>query len=183
MEAIVATVIGVILGYALSAGERWWRERSETQERIKAVRLLLRLEVGQNLDLVRLLSTGIERDSHDESDPEFAAINSARTLIHSPLPPWSHDIFKSQLAGIPVALTPHEIQELYQHHNRLDGIEVIRSTLKQLHEEQQAEFRAPKTGTVVTIAMPASVFQRNAGTLWAECKRLMDALESAGNPV
>ncbi len=184
MESTLSTLIGVFVGFAISATDRWWRERGADQQLAKSVRMLLHLETEQNMTLVRDWHANIVQAVENEGgDPDFADIDGARSLIQSELPPWSHQVFNSQLTALPRALTPNQIESLYQHHKSLDILASIRSTLCQLNEEQQAEYRARRGGTVVEIRMPASVFQSNAGVLWSKFLKVVVELEKVGNPV
>jgi stalled ribosome rescue protein Dom34 len=186
MDATVTTIIGVIVGYAISAGDRWWRERRTERRRTKSVRILLGLEIEQNLMLVGRLKERLRWSGETEDDPESAALKKARTLIQSPLPPWSHEVFTSQLSAISDILQPVDVASVYEHHNHIDAITNIRAVLTQLNQQERVEnapLRSASTGAIPLMAMPSSVFYRNAADLWEECKRLIEALERIGNPL
>lgn len=173
------------MGYLISAGDRGWRERSAERSRAKSVRTLLGLEIEQNLLLVIRLKNTLVWSGETEDDPQNEALKKARTLIQSPLPPWSHEVFASQLSIVSEVLQPSDIAEVYEHHNHLDAITSIRTVLTQLSQQQAAENAHLRSGSgaIPLMAIPSSVFYENAANLWEECKHLIEALERIGNPL
>jgi hypothetical protein len=184
---IIGTIIGAILGFRLS--ERATRQREERTEKRQAgaIRTLLRLEIDQNLALLRDFWSEVNQVDESEEDPDLARLRLARRMVGLPVPHWCHTMWKSQTPLLVVALSEEEIKQVHNLHIGLDAIAAIHSKLSALESEQREELRAARneTGMVpMSKAMGLSQsFNRNAPGLWMECERIVREVLDKGNPL
>ena len=109
-------IIGVIIGFLLSqvANVMAWLLSAKREKQL--VRLLLALEIEQNLALLGDYwhNVSLSPDEDEEDGPpkekEVEADRLARRAVEIPLPVLSDNAFNSQLAVLPKALDETEIR-------------------------------------------------------------------------
>ena len=93
-------ILGVLLGFALAQWDSWRRGRREA----RGARMLLRLEIDDNLEEVRRYRTEAGDRALEEMLP----------------PAWQKEAWASQLARLPAALSPLELARVRRFYARLD---------------------------------------------------------------
>ena len=120
-------VLGVPPGFALGQWDAWRRGRREA----RGARLLLRLEIDDNLDEV-------VRYREEAAD---------RALEEMVPPAWQREAWASQLARLPAALNEAELEQVRRFYSRIDLIAehhlrartAVRDPLIQAREVEAAE--------------------------------------------
>ncbi|MBC8264298.1 MAG: hypothetical protein H8E47_09275 [Anaerolineales bacterium] len=184
---VIGTIIGTILGFMLSEWATRQREERTEKRQTRAIHTMLRLEIDQNLALLRDFWSKVNQVDESEQDPNLACLHLARRMVGLPVPHWCHTMWKSQTPLLVVALSEEEIKQVHDLHNRLDAIAAIHSKLSALRSEQREESRA--TGTKMDIMQTwaaigrSKEFSRNALGLWMECERIVRKVLDKGNPL
>jgi hypothetical protein len=177
---------GVILGFIMSEIATWLRQRSSEKQQAQATRILLSLEIENNLQLLRSFWERVGKAGAEAKDRRTASWRTANTIADLPLPNWSHRAWESQLGVLPQALGSNTLlREVHAHHAQLDAIAAIRDKIAVLRQTQQADWHARQdsTGAVKSMAGLDRSFDENAPSLCAECERIVKETLNIGNPI
>ncbi len=136
---LIATLVGVILGFVLSEGVAWLRDCRQTRRMRKVVRTLLRLETYNNLDLM-VRYRGTFKPYLGATDGA-ATQRAAREFATRALPPWSKSAWESQLPEIPHVLREHEARGLALLHSTFDGLVLLRASARDLLAIEESQPR------------------------------------------
>lgn len=188
----IETIIGVIFGFTLNEVATRWREKRTERRQIRSVRALLRLEIDQNLALLRDFWTKVsdvgESERDREQDPDKLRSRLARRLLSFPFPRWSRQMWESQVPLLAIALSEAEIKQVQYLHGQLDRTTSICTTLSALaseeHEDQRAAGTAPGHGVRGAFVFIASRnFHREAPGLYREIEQIVEDVLGKGNPL
>lgn len=208
---IVITTIAIIVTYyaAIKGAERgarlnelatidreereWREEQKRLEQQVKAIRLLLALEIRQNLidlnwlvmEMTKFLGEEIESyysPSMVDNNPEAREWLEARQrFISLQLPDWAHRCWYYQQSSylVTVAVGQEEIRKISRHHSQLERLTKIKNMLTE---------RAAKTDRNVSAERAASTtsssFEEDAPQLWKEFVSVYThTLAELGNPL
>lgn len=209
VSQIVITTIAVIVTYyaairgaergarlsELATIDREVRERSEEQKRqkqqVKAIRLLIALEIRQNLiDLDWLLkfmvdSLGEEvgsyyqRGAGDYNPERYRWLEARQRFVSLYIPDWAHKCWDGQQSSylVPVALGQLELRQVSRHHSQLDRLTKIKNMLA-----ERAARSDPNSGGGENSAV-SSPFEKDAPHLWNEFVAVSADILRLGNPL
>jgi hypothetical protein len=161
------------------------KQQKELEKQAGSVRLLLGLEIGQNLkdlswlrdNLVEILGEDDERryqggSALDEED--YRWLDARRRFISSHLPDWGHRFWHGQQSSylLPVALDELEIRKVNYLHSELERLTKIKDMWNeraQQHEE--------------SAFLPPEALREDAPRLWAEFTDILNRLLETGSPL
>lgn len=133
-------VIGVLLGTGLGWGLNIWQGQAHDRQARRGVRLLLRLECAQNLDLLNEFWRQVESTEYQVAgvaySPEEREFHKRQRLASVPLPAWGHLMWESQAGLMAAALSQGEIQAAYRLHTDLDTFAAMRSKIQEMLAEE-----------------------------------------------
>lgn len=178
---VAGAIYGSIKGAREGAIEAYNRnkeaEREREQKQIRSVRLLLGLEVKQNLDDLAFLLNGLKvkrgegddryvfkGDTNQEKQKSELFIERQR-FIAAHYPKWGHHFWQGQQATymLPIALETDEIVELNFFHSQFDALSKIAESLSE--GRQQANVPRDSSSGEPSWLTP---YPRDESTLWAE---------------
>jgi hypothetical protein len=190
IDGTIGTVIGVILGFALSEWAAKRREERETGKRNKSSREIIILEIDVNLKTLNGLWDEINKGWNDsgESTNKPSKRELAKKLIEQPFDVFSKRAFESQLSNLADAFSSLEVIQVFQFFNRLEKIEDIREKLDRLMKLQIVEERHAIVDTGVYVGSRVSKphprpFDNQVDSLWDECRSLISQTFAKGNPI
>jgi hypothetical protein len=185
--AIITTIVGGIFGYVLSEVAEARREARTTQRQATALRRLLHLEAGRNLEALREGWANVGHDPERELDDRGKRDAAGRYLEAIP-GRFSRRSFDSQLGLLALLLPVDEINRVYTFYDRLDVLAYHHAGLlaaKADQHEEQARFTQSasqfKPGNIVYS--PRQPFERYAAAHWDEIAGIVTGLLDSGNPV
>jgi hypothetical protein len=189
----IFTLLGVILGVALGS----WQEQRRAAQARRGVRLLLKLEIQQNLaalfefrervsgERIWLPAEGFLTEvgaSLDEGE-----FNKRQRLAREPLPEWRHLMWQSQAGLTAMALSRIEIDRAYTLHSDLDTFTRRQTELREAFDtpegkklaEEFAEWMQQKSraGTGQQARDPQAAlrtFNEKTRPLWSACEAIFN---------
>lgn len=193
MEGALIAFGGIILGATISEVLTWWRERRTDRKAAKRVRIMINVEIEQNLELARAYFESLTRDYEEdipnayyrEPEPEEIPYFRAWRLVSLPLPPWRNAMWQSQLSELTTALSEKQIRQCHRHHAHIDSIASLKATLGGLLEARRAESLqlAHLQDKLEVKKREVNRYAQDAPELWAECERAFHLMLGAGNPL
>lgn len=175
-------------------GEAERRERVKEKEiHLRNIRLLLHVEIQQNLDTLKELQTALYAQREGAEVNFQAQVHFMATL----LPTWGRLMFERLAHELPDALPPETIQRVYAfywHLARLNSLQPVLLTkvpprlvpdfLAWL-EQSRAEQAQEHPTTIADWARYTDFKQFKADTqdIWNECLGIINGLVIGGNPV
>jgi len=206
--AIIVTYYAAIKGaergarrtYELSEEATLARERREQieqqkrqEEQLHAVRLLLALEIRQNLlelqwlweNIVGML--GEERELfyeqiESENDVErYAWLEDRQRFISLYMPDWSHRCWYNQQGSylVSIALEQMEIRKINHHHSQLERLMKIKNMLTERALKREKDL----VGDGSEALAASSSFSRDGLRLWKEFVKVSNEILEMGNPL
>ncbi len=188
--ALIGAVVGAVLASGLPIGWSVLQERRVSKRQRASVRALLRVEVEENLALLRpywsTLNEGLEGDTTGVNVSGMVA----HRMVRQPLPPWSRLMWEAQAASLPAALMPQEIRAMQRHYANLATLATYRERLVAVeHEDTVAEQTAVEMQSPLPGYFPPtrvsveSQFPREAVQLWPGINRAVTELLEQGVPL
>ena len=189
IEAIF-TIVGTIVGFALSELATIIREGRSEKRQSKSVKTIVKLEMELNLQMLREFWSRVTQFSEPEVDPDTRKRSLARQFfIEVPFPVFKREALESQLPLLAGALHEQEVVRVFQFYDHLSKLKLIESKLTTSMHEQREETRAATApgssgglGQVLAY-YPPMPFDDSAPNLWDECERLVTQLLNEGNPL
>lgn len=192
---IIGTLSGTLLGFVLSTIDNRWREQRTERRQAQSVRLLVGLEIQQNLESLERLLEGIphldtnpSKKVESPKDIDQLHYSYAYRIAQKRLLVWIHNAWESQMAMLPIALKPREIQQVQNFHQKLRDISSIHSSLINLllqeEEDRKTALSLPSSANATqkfnaTQAMTRGVFVKNASKVGEELEAtVQDALKN-----
>lgn len=184
-------IIGVIVGFLLSQVANvvaWFF--SSRKERL-LVRLLVALEIEQNLALLRDYWHNVSLppdDDEEEGSPkeiEVEADRLARRAANIPLPVLSDTAFKSQLVALPKALDETTIRSTWRVYEEIAQAKALHAWLLELTVTQVSGsdgFPSASRAIRSEDLLSATFKSRKAGAIY-DLRKTIQLLLSEGNPL
>lgn len=178
---VAGAIYGSIKGAKEGAIEAYNRnkeaEREREQKQIRSVRLLLGLEVKQNLDDLAFLLEGLKVQRVEGDDRYVSEVESGQykqkselfverqSFIAAHYPKWGHHFWQGQQATymLPIALERKEIEELNFFHSQFDALSRIVETLSERGRQEDVL----QAGSSSESLLPAP-YLRDASVLWTK---------------
>lgn len=158
MTEIIAAIIGVALGFLLNELVNYFRKRGEQQQQSKAIKTLIKIEIGQNLNWLSQVRQRLDKAHEEARGPQ--EIDLPNFLARMSMPVWSHRLWESQLPNVALVLSPETIRQVHEFHGDLDKIlEII---LAMNDNPNQVSYRKE---------------------LYDQCVELINKLIQRGNPI
>ena len=157
MEETIRILVGVFAGFVLgllgTLIQGWWKGRARSRK----VKVLIRMELDDNLEGLR----DLDRRIRDEEAKELPIPGHYPSfLARVSLPVWSHTLWVSQLPDVAGALRLKALRATHEHHRDLDNLSEMIQAIRD---------------------NPAQMGYRNE--LYEKCRDLMRSLLARGNPV
>src|SRR5258706_843157 len=142
--SIIAVVVGFLLGQV--ANVTGWLISSRKEKRLS--RLLVALEINQNLALIRDYWHNVALPPDMETDkargvttrvPEIEADRLARRAVEIPLPVMTNKALHSQLAVLPKALDEKTIRLTWHLYEQLDQVVALHAWLVEIMSNSSDE--------------------------------------------
>jgi hypothetical protein len=190
MVEAIFTIIGTIIGFALSEVATAIRECRGEKRRTRSVKTLLKLEMTLNLQGLRDFWTKVSTLPEAQEDLDSQKRALARQLIEEPIPQFERGAFESQLSHLASALEEHEVLQVLQFYDRLRRLESIRAEFIESLSEQQQELQAAAPGAAIGDSLTSGLayyllsrlFNEKAPRLWDEVELLVNQILAKGNP-
>lgn len=188
---IISALVGTAVGFGLSECSTLIRAWRLNRQQAQSVRILLSIEIDQNLSLLNEFWAKIKNlnDECVHNKPELCV-----RMIGLPLPKFSEKVLNSQLPQLTSALNPNQIEQVSQHYNSLGGISNIYAKLNELYRDT-ADLSNPISIPPVTtdhdlkrnfrrqVALMSTTFGMNACLYWDEAQTLFTSTVTIGNPL
>jgi hypothetical protein len=168
-----------------------WLISSRNEKR--RIRLLVGLEINQNLALLRDYWHNVALPPDEETDrlrglkrvSEVEADRLARRAVEIPLPVLSDKAFNSQLAMLPKALGEKTIRDTWHVYEQLDQVEALHAWLVEITsnasdeaEEFPSASRAIRVGGIESMTFTT----KKSGAIY-DLRTTIQTLLKAGNPL
>jgi hypothetical protein len=180
---VIGTLGGTFLGFLLSTIENRWREQRTERKQVQSIRLLIGLEIQQNLELLEhFWEDVIQLESQEilaSGDAERLHYAYAYRVTQKPPLIWSYNAWESQMAMLPIALEAREIRQVQNFYQRLRDISTIHSFLVNLLSQDEADRRdaqsLPRRLNSIDAmrAMTNGVFIRKASSFGKELEEVV----------
>ena len=186
--ALITTIIGGVLGFALSEVATRRREAREEVRRAQAVRTIIQLEIERNLAALKTFWTGVK--ANDKPDLGRRRKNIlAEQFVNLPLTPFSRDSLTSQMSLLAFSLTDVQIERVFRLYDRLDFLMTTRAAFAEaLRDEQQEMTRFRQSQSAPgqpqgLVYAPRQPFDAQASQQWDEIESTAAELLETGNPL
>lgn len=113
LEAIFA-LLGVVLGFALDSIRELLQERNAEQQKRRNVRILLQAEIDHNVAWLKMIKEMLDLPEGPDKMKSWGAISYYLNGL-------SFDVWKSQTAELPSALTSDELKQAIRYYANLNG--------------------------------------------------------------
>lgn len=184
-------IIGVIVGFLLSQGANvvTWLLSSKKERQL--VRLLVALEIEQNLALLRDYWNNVSLPPDDDeaerlhNEVEVEADRLARRAVLIPLPVLSDTAFKSQLSALPNALDEATIRSTWRVYEEIAQAKALHAWLQELTGTQVSgsdSFPSASRAIRSENLLSATFKTRRAGAIY-DLRKTIQLLLSEGNPL
>jgi hypothetical protein len=184
-------IIGVLVGFLLSQFANlmsWWISERRLK---KLIRVLIGVEIDQNLALLRDYWHNVSLPPDDDPDEETPNVKEveadrlARRAVEIPLSSLSNKAFDSQLGSLPKVLSEEEIRLTWQVYEEFSQIQSLRDWLIEVASKGTAEKEAfPSASRVIRAdgLHSATFTTRRAGAIY-DLRVTIQKLLKAGNPL
>jgi hypothetical protein len=179
-------LIGVIAGILLAEGFRWLREERRRKEERVAVRLLISLEIDDDLAALDVLASQLSEAEKviRETDPELPRYGLACGFLDMPVPAWSRHMWDSQTAKITGALAPQEIKSIHALHSDFDAFLSIRASMAGAQQQAiQTMGGLRESGRRFDELDALRKHKSKVAALMAEVQIVIDQIKEIGNPI
>lgn len=129
-------VLGTILGFLLTLGATGWQKGREKKEQRDAVVMLLRIEIDQNLAMLKAYQEKATTDLPSETSAQYYQMRSR--YLEDP-PQWRHQRWESLTPLLAATLNEHEIKEVDTFHAGLEALTDRLSKVQRLNPEEVLE--------------------------------------------
>jgi len=186
MIETVYTLLGTILGFALSEISSRRKESRNEVRQAKATRTIVSLEIDLNLEFLKEFIVQANRLNLENKNIQERKKALAHFFVEYPFPDWSKEAFSSQLSSLPHALSEQEVIKVFQFYNRIQRIDIIRNDLLAALDLQKIELDAATISRGYYRQLshnPSKPFDDKASNYWDEGKSLAAQLLAKGNPL
>lgn len=169
---LIGAIIGTILGFLLSE----WRLCRTERRQCKNARILLKLEINQNLKLLSEYWEKLNQIEPELNDMYNEIIIARLTELN--LPEWNNIVWKNQMLLFALAMKPNKLKQIYEFYSRLDRIRSIYNSLSALAEtnkENITNFEISQVPVAVVFKIPVLP--------WTEFKELVCKVIAEGSPL
>ncbi|MDX6498102.1 MAG: hypothetical protein QOG23_1362 [Blastocatellia bacterium] len=187
------SIVGVVVGFLLGqvANVTGWLISSRKEKRLS--RLLVALEINQNLALLRDYWHNVALPPNVETDkargvtrvPEIEADRLARRAVEIPLPVMSNKALNSQLAVLPKALDEKTIRLTWHLYEQLDQVVALHAWLVEImsnSSDEEEEFPSASRAIRVDGLESMTFRTKTAGAIF-DLRTTVQKLLKAGNPL
>ena len=108
----VAILLGVVMGFLLNFLRDSYEHKLTRKEERNSVRTLIKLEIQQNIDELRIFWNQSNEMDDSILDPKEKISIKVRNLSKTPIPFWSYLAWESQMSKIPIVFKSEEIVQL-----------------------------------------------------------------------
>lgn len=193
-QADWGSMIGVVVGFLLGqvANVTGWLISSRKEKRL--IRLLVALEINQNLALLRDYWHNVALPPDDEETdkargvkrvPEIEADRLARRAVEIPLPVLSNKALNSQLANLPKALDEEKIKLTWHVYEQLDQVQALHVWLVEImsnSSDEEEEFPSASRAIRVDGIESMTFKTKKSGAIF-DLRTTVQKLLKAGNPI
>ncbi len=192
-QASWGSIFGVVVGFLLGqmANVTEWLISSRKENRL--IRLLVALEINQNLALLRDYWHNVTLPPDEEMDrargvtrvPEIEADRLARRAVEIPLPVLSNKALNSQLAGLPKALDEKTIKLTWHVYEQLNQVEALHAWLVEImssSSDEEEEFPSASPAIRVDGVESMTFKTKKSGAIF-DLRTTVQKLLKAGNPL
>jgi hypothetical protein len=175
---LVGGIIGSFTTFVLTGLRQWRIERKQTS----AARLMLRLEVEQNIDLLKKYWEKVNQIEHtdDERDIGIQRLNS---LILFPMPEFSANTWRSQTVLLASALKKNEISQIHYFYSYLTSIKMSYSRILESGKEDMKTALAEREANLTKLGVGFFSPPRVSQSSWNELEKLICQVTEDGNPL
>jgi hypothetical protein len=179
MDQTINTTLNTILyvgfGFLLSWGFNWLGDRYKKKEIAHSVRRMIRIEIDQNLELLRQFWALIQQGKTEK--------HRAVKFTNLTFPVWQKLAIESQMSALPTAFKETEIVEIFQRYQGFGRLEHLHRSFQAARESQKADERTYDPDNPMHQYLISQQFAVKVDQEWAECERLITEMLSKGNPV
>ena len=187
------SIIGVLVGFLLGQVAHVTRWLISSRNEKRRVRLLVGLEINQNLALLRDYWHNVALPPDEETDrlrgvkrvPEVEADRLARRAVEIPLPILSDKAFNTQLAVLPKAFDEKTIRDTWHVYEQMDQVEALHAWLVEITSntsDEEDEFpsasRAIRVGGIESMTFTT----KKSGAIY-DLRTTIQKLLKTGNPL
>lgn len=141
----VSTLLGVIVGFTLNFLRDLYKEDCSKKAETRSVRTLIKLEIQQNIDELEAFWNRLQQQEVDSNNPQQISSKVFR-LSKTPIPPWAHKAWESQMSKVPAVFKPLEIVQISNTYKKLMQI----SNLLNMLPNREIDI-GTKIGTVYNV--------------------------------
>jgi hypothetical protein len=187
IAALVTTVIGALLGFALSEVTTRRREAREEKRRGEGVRAIIRMEIDRNLGTLKAFWTAVKASDRDDLGKRRKNI-LAEQFVQVSLTPFSRESLSSQMSLLAASLSDVQIERVFHLYDQLDSLMTKRTSLTAaLRDEQQEMTRFRQSQSAPgqpqgLLYAPRTPFDSEANRDWDGIESTVAELLEAGNP-
>ncbi|MEN6554370.1 MAG: hypothetical protein ABFC34_15975 [Methanobacterium sp.] len=191
--AILGTLGGVILAYGLNEYSKY-KQKAENK---KSTRVLVRLEIDQNLEFLQYLITytkKIEQILKDEGmDQDDINLKIAEELVERPMFTWTDTMWEKQTAFLAVSFQEDEIKKIYKIYSSFRNLDTLYNKLYNFYFEDKKHNKTKPTFAKDLLWVPAGenfqmpqtsdMFIEYVPKFLADFKGISRKLLENGNPI
>jgi hypothetical protein len=102
-------------------------------------RALLRREVVENLKKLETFWAKVTREPSPQGSSEEMEFEVRCRLVETPLPAWSHTMWRSQASNLPDLLDEDEFAQVAEYHDRLDKLSELQARMSGYFETAEGQ--------------------------------------------
>jgi hypothetical protein len=188
IAALVTTVIGALLGFALSEVTTRRREAREEKRRAAGVRAIIRTEIDRNLATLKAFWTAVKASDRDDLGKRRKNV-LAEQFVQVSLTPFSRESLSSQMSLLAASLSDVQIERVFHLYDQLDSLMTKRGSLTgALRDEQQEMTRFRQSQSAPgqpqgLLYAPRTPFDSEANRDWDGIESTVAELLESGNPL
>lgn len=190
-QTSLGPIIGVIIGFLLSQAANVVAWLLSTRREKHLVRLLVALEIEQNLALLGDYwhNVSLPPDADEEESPskviEVEADRLARRAVLIPLPVLSDTAFNSQLRVLPKALDETKIRSTWRVYKEIAQIKALHAWLHQIASTPTSDTDSFPSASraILSEGMLSATFNTKKASAIYDLRRTIQLLLNEGNPL
>ncbi|WP_017300653.1 hypothetical protein [Nodosilinea nodulosa] len=179
----IASLLGVFIGFLLNFLRDSYKENRVANKEKKSIRTLIRLEIQQNIDELKLFWEQVVKEISEDEISVFATGRQITSrllkLSKSPFPEWRCKAWESQMTRVPAAFEDNEIVQIQSTYKRMSKITSLLNLL-------------PRGPINIGVSMAEATFSSGGFLIdnyedelsfWKDFEVLVLSVIESGNPV
>jgi hypothetical protein len=160
----LATIVGVILGFALGQGAEHFKLKRDKKKTVRSVRLLLFLETKKNYRLLSIYWRGLDKlvTEQQGGKPANPSSSHAHAIVDVAFPVFSRLAWDNVFVRMPESFSYEEIIHIWDYYEDLLQLAKLRMDILDLRRDCESKIVAAETAPLIGKVIPDGEFLEKA---------------------